>query len=40
MLQEKKIKAVTYPSDKEERGIVMVGWQGPSVVRNYYEYVN
>ncbi|XP_065211610.1 uncharacterized protein C05D11.1-like [Planococcus citri] len=35
ILQKSNIKAVTYPSDKEDHGVVIVGWQGPSVVNDY-----
>lgn len=36
-LEKSVIRAVTYQSDEEDNGYVSVGWQGPSLVNEYYQ---
>lgn len=38
-MTKRNIRAITYPSDQEDNGTVVIGWQGPSSVNEYYQLV-
>lgn len=38
-MTRKNIRGITYPSDQEDNGTVLLGWQGPSSVDDYYQSV-